>query len=583
MQLVHGASHRKGVVPRVVLGTRFPDGFRTAVLALALATTTTTTACAPSWVATAFERVRPASRQAEAWLLFQRHCRSCHGNLGAGDGPYAATFRTPAPDLRPLAAAAADGQTLVEHILRGSPPEDGAENAMPAFGDVLSDRQARAIVALLAHLGRELQAEDSDGARLFRARCASCHGPSGEGDGPLAAELIPRPRDLTRSWYRFRSSPSGEGPHIADLSASLERGLGVTAMGRFGALGHDRIEQLAAFVGALTTLDPDPEQATGAVPPAGGEEEIARGRVLYDEARCWQCHGVDGRGDGPSGRELRDDGGRASLPANLRRPWRLKGGVDVASLARTIGNGLNGTPMPSYGEVLETDDLWALAHYVRSLGEARPVVPIVLPVRRSTRRLPRDPNDRYWTTLDPTSIPLGPQSFVAPRWHRPAIDVAEVRVGWFADELAFHLAWDDPFEDRASEDVALVAQSVDDPRRPGRWRLPDQASLRLIRVPEEGPLPPLEGHEDGPLQARLRWSSEAQQPSEVDGCCASASFDNGRWQLVLARSRVAPETRQLLRPGARLALSLQLWEGSQGEHGPRHAISSWIPFTLPEG
>ena len=33
--------------------------------------------------------------------------------------------------------------------------------------------------------------------QIFSTRCASCHGPKGKGDGPLAASLDPRPRDYS--------------------------------------------------------------------------------------------------------------------------------------------------------------------------------------------------------------------------------------------------------------------------------------------------------------------------------------------------------------------------------------------------
>jgi mono/diheme cytochrome c family protein len=35
------------------------------------------------------------------------------------------------------------------------------------------------------------------GSYVFRAYCASCHGPEGRGDGPLAEDLRYRPADLT--------------------------------------------------------------------------------------------------------------------------------------------------------------------------------------------------------------------------------------------------------------------------------------------------------------------------------------------------------------------------------------------------
>lgn len=39
--------------------------------------------------------------------------------------------------------------------------------------------------------------EASDGAAFFAANCASCHGSSGSGDGPLSAGLDPQATDLT--------------------------------------------------------------------------------------------------------------------------------------------------------------------------------------------------------------------------------------------------------------------------------------------------------------------------------------------------------------------------------------------------
>jgi mono/diheme cytochrome c family protein len=37
-----------------------------------------------------------------------------------------------------------------------------------------------------------------DGARLYREHCASCHGKTGAGDGPLTAQLKAAPADLRR-------------------------------------------------------------------------------------------------------------------------------------------------------------------------------------------------------------------------------------------------------------------------------------------------------------------------------------------------------------------------------------------------
>jgi len=43
----------------------------------------------------------------------------------------------------------------------------------------------------------DTQTEEVRGSELYRRYCASCHGIDGQGDGPLAASLSPKPADLT--------------------------------------------------------------------------------------------------------------------------------------------------------------------------------------------------------------------------------------------------------------------------------------------------------------------------------------------------------------------------------------------------
>lgn len=44
----------------------------------------------------------------------------------------------------------------------------------------------------------DTRTDEATGEQLYRRYCASCHGESGRGDGPLAASLAPPPSDLTR-------------------------------------------------------------------------------------------------------------------------------------------------------------------------------------------------------------------------------------------------------------------------------------------------------------------------------------------------------------------------------------------------
>lgn len=62
-------------------------------------------------------------------------------------------------------------------------------------------RQVAIVAGLLAAVACAKAVEmpqPSEGRALYAENCAQCHGPSGQGDGPWAADFTPRPTDLTR-------------------------------------------------------------------------------------------------------------------------------------------------------------------------------------------------------------------------------------------------------------------------------------------------------------------------------------------------------------------------------------------------
>jgi mono/diheme cytochrome c family protein len=150
-------------------------------------------------------------------VSFDLYCASCHGRQGRGDGPTAAALRTRPADL-----------TLLSRNNRGTFPRDrvlsfvegSARSAahgsseMPVWGPTLralDASDARVTVRLqnlvsfieslqqapVAAAGASPGAEPVDGARLFRAYCAPCHGATGRGDGVMAGQLRRVPPSLT--------------------------------------------------------------------------------------------------------------------------------------------------------------------------------------------------------------------------------------------------------------------------------------------------------------------------------------------------------------------------------------------------
>ena len=74
---------------------------------------------------------------------------------------------------------------------------------------------------------------------------------------------------------------------------------------------------------------------------------ILRGRFVYVEMQCGQCHGIDGQGTGATRTEYVDAWGNPQKPFNFTR-GSLKGGNSAEDIYRTFHTGLRSI-MPSYG------------------------------------------------------------------------------------------------------------------------------------------------------------------------------------------------------------------------------------------
>jgi cytochrome c oxidase cbb3-type subunit 2 len=211
------------------------------------------------------------------------------------------------------------------------------------------------------------------GKIVYAGRCAGCHGVDGDGHGPAATFLEPRPRDFTTGVFKFRSTPSGSLPTDGDLYRTITRGVRGTAMPTWHELPEkDRL----AVITYVKTFSPRWREERAEVPvalpdpPGARAELLQRGKALYGEAKCAECHGENGQGDGPSAPQLRDDVGFRIRPTDFRR-GQFKGGSDVRDVFRALSTGLDGTPMPSFADAMTEDERWAISYYVLSLSAFR--------------------------------------------------------------------------------------------------------------------------------------------------------------------------------------------------------------------
>ncbi len=219
--------------------------------------------------------------------------------------------------------------------------------------------------------------------RLYGWNCMPCHGAEGKGDGPQAKRLGLKPRDFTRGRFRLKSSNPDDLPFDEDLFRTISAGFPEAAMPSFVDFTGDERWSLVDHVKSLTRI-PRPEGKTflpfesgaartpvGPAPAAAGD--VARGdRLFHVEVRCAQCHGVAGKGDGPSAAALvQEDGSPATLPDFARAGLLFKAGARPEDVYRILTTGLAGTAMPSFASI-PAKDRWDLATYVASLNRPGP-------------------------------------------------------------------------------------------------------------------------------------------------------------------------------------------------------------------
>ena len=96
-------------------------------------------------------------------------------------------------------------------------------------------------------------------------------------------------------------------------------------------------------------------------------ESILHGRQLFQKMECWKCHGPAGHGDGPSAATLTDSKDNPIRPYNFSTGSRFICGETNQDLYRIFMTGLDGSPMPSFADVIQPNDAWDLVHFLRTL------------------------------------------------------------------------------------------------------------------------------------------------------------------------------------------------------------------------
>ncbi len=191
----------------------------------------------------------------------------------------------------------------------------------------------------------------ANGARIYAAHCAACHGETGRGDGPVTLETP----GMAAGNFTDPASARSQTPH--EWYRTITRG---------------RIENLMPpWINVLSEQERwDVALYTYTLHYARAALEIG-GRIFED---CAECHGPEGRGDGPEADTIEQGVKDLSDPVEMTT-------LSDDSIFKMVTQGFEEI-MPSYAELSE-DDRWAVTAYARSLSLLNPpqdaLEPTVIP------------------------------------------------------------------------------------------------------------------------------------------------------------------------------------------------------------
>ena len=470
------------------------------------------------------------------------------------------------------------------------------------------------------------------GRQTYIRRCSFCHGLLGDGGGPAADYLDPRPRDFTLGTYKFRTTTSGELPTDNDLFRTVSRGLPGTAMQAFdgdlikNGLSEEERWEVISYIKTFAMefdepdLDPVKTGKTVSLPanmPPFSPELVARGKEIFERAKCWSCHGKTGRGDG--NKEFRkDDWGFPIRIRNVTHPWKIKGGSEVEQIFMRFTSGINGTPMPSFVKTLPEEDRWALANFIKSMQHDL-TKHQVLEAFQTTGELPVDPSDQAWNNAQPMDMRLAGQVVSPPRWQNPSIEMATIQAMVNDTEIAFKLTWDDPFKDIKHDPAkelnvaeiqkvgtysSYVAANKMIARDLNTFR--DSIALQFPVKPPSGTKKPHFFRGDSSNQVNLwMWNADSAeqggngavdanargwrqnpkiQKEDQQQIVSKANWDQGQWTMVMKRPRKTSDKNDVqFEAGQFIPMSLNAWDGSNGEHGIIMSLSTWHYVFIDAG
>ncbi len=445
-------------------------------------------------------------------------------------------------------------------------------------------------------LGTEAQREA--GREIYEKKCSQCHGEDGDGNGVAAPFFKPAPRDFTTAAFKIRTTESGELPTDDDLKKIVREGMPYTGMPPWPDLSEEEVANIVYYMKTFVEdfADPDwisPPLEIPKAPPLS-EASVKRGRTVYEENKCADCHGNLGRGDGVSAPTLKDDWDRRIKAADLTKKWTFRGGSSRTDIYRTFTTGLNGTPMPSYLDLMEEEDRWHLVEYVFSLSEEGPDYATIVTAVAVGGEIDLSQGKSLFENAPVAVFPILGQVIEPGRSFYPDASAIEVSAVFSGEEIAIMLSWHDMSADRSGSNSPSAEAPIFDPGSVEAYSeaFSDAVAIQVPSKDVHGFVRPyfLFGDRRNPVD--IWFADLAKDSGELfvgkgsrniesggEDVPVASSYEDGRWEVMFKRKRFS-EDGLSFKEGDFVPVAFSLWDGFSNDRGNKRGVTSWYHLYL---
>ena len=445
-------------------------------------------------------------------------------------------------------------------------------------------------------------AQRAAGKKIYEAKCAQCHGYNGDAESVAKTHFRPQPRDFTSSTFKFRTTESGQLPTHADIKRSIKKGMPYTGMPAWPNFSDKELDNLAFYIKTFAE-DDFKEYGSEAValempdPPAWSEESAKRGRQVYEENQCVNCHGNLGRSDGKSAPTLKDQWEVPIRPADLTKPWTFRGGATRADIFRTFTTGLDGSPMPSYN-IQPPEDQWALVDYVYSLRRSdEPDYSVAVIAQGTNDDLDISRGRAMFEGTRNAFFAVAGQVIEPGRAFFPGVNAIEVNAIYNENEIAIMLTWHDVSAETSGENSpAFTVDEAEDEKSAetgvSQNSYSDAVAVLLPSQMPEGFEKPyfMFGDSKNPMDI---WFADLAKDTPTffvgkgsgslevgdDVLESYANYDQGQWTVIFKRSR-EKENGLSFSEGQFVPITFSVWDGFNRERGNKRGVTSWYHIYL---